>query len=300
MTDSLPADFDQRRALSYTIADFRKYLIDKLDRSERTATSYADMVRLFSKWFETTNGQILTGTANGAATTNLTQTDVREYRSYLQRQGRAPATINAHLAALKAFGAWCGVTIEAKGIDQQPLAPRWLDRRQESALLREAERSINAQAGPALKAIAERNYQAIVLLLNTGLRVSEVTQIKHSDVTLTARAGKLIVRAEIAKGGKQREVALNRDARSMLSKITLPLGVKSRQVQKAIREISRRANLTGVTPHVLRHTFCHNLASANVAQDRIATLAGHANLNTTRRYTQPGEQDLQNAVEALE
>ncbi len=51
--------------------------------------------------------------------------------------------------------------------------------------------------------------------------------------------------------------------------------------------------------HVLRHTFGKNLVDAGVSLDQVATLMGHVNLNTTRRYATPDTRDLQQAVEKV-
>ena len=54
-----------------------------------------------------------------------------------------------------------------------------------------------------------------------------------------------------------------------------------------------------VTPHSLRHSFCKNLVNAGVSLEKIAALAGHESLETTRRYCEPSLQDLQQAVEMV-
>jgi integrase/recombinase XerC len=101
------------------------------------------------------------------------------------------------------------------------------------------------------------------------------------------------------KGGKTRRVPLNIEARKALADFPLPVGLSERRVQEAIAELGRRAGLE-VTPHTLRHTFAKNLMDARQDITRVAALMGHANLNTTRIYTAPGERDLRQAVEALE
>lgn len=69
----------------------------------------------------------------------------------------------------------------------------------------------------------------------------------------------------------------------------------------AERMFKKYYRLSGVdvTPHRLRHTFCKMLIDAGESLDRVAMLAGHENLNTTARYTKPGREDLEMAVEKL-
>jgi integrase/recombinase XerD len=51
--------------------------------------------------------------------------------------------------------------------------------------------------------------------------------------------------------------------------------------------------------HVLRHIFCKILADRGVRLEMIAALAGHESLETTRRYVEPGQEDLAAAVARL-
>jgi site-specific recombinase XerD len=54
-----------------------------------------------------------------------------------------------------------------------------------------------------------------------------------------------------------------------------------------------------VTPHILRHTYAKSLIDSGVGLEKVAALLGHSNLNTTRIYTTPGLQDLEDAVGEL-
>jgi len=76
--------------------------------------------------------------------------------------------------------------------------------------------------------------------------------------------------------------------------------MKSRSVQRAINRIADAAGLGGaVTPHTLRHTFAKSLIDEGVSLEKVAKLLGHNNLNTTRIYVTPSEQDLEEAVARL-
>ena len=54
-----------------------------------------------------------------------------------------------------------------------------------------------------------------------------------------------------------------------------------------------------VHPHELRHTFCRELVSAGIDLTTVADLAGHADINVTRRYTMPSEEELQNVIDKV-
>ena len=80
----------------------------------------------------------------------------------------------------------------------------------------------------------------------------------------------------------------------------------ARAAEAAVSRLARAAGLT-VTPHQLRHTFCHELVErGKVPLDRVALLAGHTTasgrprVETTVRYTTPSQEELERAVGAIE
>ena len=272
-------------------------------KSPHTVAAYTRDVRLFADWFLTTNGKPLTAEA-------ITPIDVREYRTYLLRvKNHRPATINRKLASLSAFCAWARDTElisvnPTKGIsavEEVRVAPKWLDKKQQFALLRAAQ-----ERGRV------RDITLVTLMLHTGLRVSEVAGLKVDDVKISPRKGSVTVRG--GKGEKFRRVPLNLDARKALQVYLegwgyveggnlfvgqrgKPLG--SPGIYHLIKRYAYDARLEDVTPHTLRHTFGKNLVDAGVPLDRVAQLLGHESVDTTRIYTTPSEQDLQREVEKL-
>ena len=263
-------------------------------------TLYSSELKHFSLWFTITNGDALTPP-------RLTAQDVKDYIAHLQHDGYAVGTINKRIVAIRAY---IKDAIERDEIDRDPLlntkriklkyqtlAPKWLDRREQASLLRESERTINAANTPNRQRLAERNHAAIIFLMNSGLRISELMSVQPDDVETNDRSGRVTVSG---KGNKQRIVPLNADAREAAKRLTFPLDISPRMFQIALGEIARRAALDDVTPHTLRHTFAKNLIDSDVSLEKVAALLGHSNINTTRIYTTPSEKDLQRAVEGLE
>ena len=288
---------------SSSLNKFTAYL-QKQDRAPKTIQGYISDLGSFARWFYQSNGEKLTDK-------NLTPTDVREYRQWLVGREAAPSTINRHLATLRIFAQWSGIAITVKGVEEQRLAPRWLDRKEQAALVRETEKAINAARTEAAKIQGLRDRSVIVLLLNSGLRISELCDLSINDVELSERKGRLIVRQ--GKGGKKREIPLNATALEALKNWTkvrtksdaIFVGKRGDRlspsgVYRRLAELARRANIKDVSPHILRHTFAKNLVDAGVGLERVATLLGHSNLNTTRIYTAPGVRDLEFAVAKLE
>ncbi|MEM9543742.1 MAG: tyrosine-type recombinase/integrase [Cyanobacteria bacterium P01_E01_bin.42] len=73
-----------------------------------------------------------------------------------------------------------------------------------------------------------------------------------------------------------------------------------REVESMFQKYVAHTELENVTPHKLRHTFCKNLIDAGVSLEKVVMLAGHENLETTRRYCSPCDRDLEAAVELIE
>ena len=75
--------------------------------------------------------------------------------------------------------------------------------------------------------------------------------------------------------------------------------LKPSGIRYLVERYAYDARLEAVTPHTLRHTFGKNLVDAGVPLDRVASLLGHESVDTTRIYTTPSEQDLQQEVEKI-
>lgn len=274
------------------------------DKSENTVEAYLRDLRLFSEWFESSNGEDM-------VPQTITPIDVKEYKSYLLQVKRfKPATVNRRLASISAFCEWARKQALIEGnpaegianVQEVEMAPRWLTRKEQYALLRAVQKEGN-----------RRDEAVITLLLHTGLRVSEASNLRLSDIEISERKGQIAVRD--GKGGKHRVVPLNADVRRALAEYLesrpeaqhhyLFVGKQKGQlkpwgIQYVTSKYAYLAKLDNVTPHTLRHTFGKNLVDAGVSLDKVATLLGHKNLNTTRIYTRPSGTDLAQAVERLE
>ncbi len=299
------------------LAEFECYLAET-DHAELTVGGYVGDVRRFLRWFEEAYPEPF-------SLPLLTSAVVRNYRQTLLDQGMRPATINRQLASLAAFAHWAqrlgylqvqrNPVLEVKAIPQMPLAPRWLDKKEQTKLLHavtdEVERAMRRY--PRLQVLVLRDAALVLLMLNTGLRLHEVEALKLSDLQITERGGKVIVRQ--GKGGKYREVPLNANVRRILHdylnvrpKVASTMffiglheeGVQGKTIRRAVARFAKLAGVEEVSPHTLRHTFAKALIDSGVGLEKVAALLGHSNLNTTRIYITAGQRDLEVAVEELE
>lgn len=299
--------------------DFKQYL-QETDKSQNTIRGYLHDIDAFAEWFMITNHKEF-------VPEEVTPIDLREYRQQLLLKKRAHSTANRHLASLSAYFSWLldkgklrrDPSDDIKALPLPDPQPRWLDKREQFTLMRAVEKDLQLarQRYPKRWKDRQRDYTIMVLMLNTGLRLSEVVALEVSDLEMSERKGSLLVRK--GKGNKQRTVPLNVDARKALRawldtrpirknndfvfiavsrKGTHP--ITSRTVQRVVKRYGKQAELPKVTPHILRHTFAKNLVNSGVTLEKVAALLGHKSLNTTRIYITPSLKDLEKAVAKVE
>jgi integrase/recombinase XerD len=158
----------------------------------------------------------------------------------------------------------------------------------------EIKRLINA-------AKSDKHRLIVKLLYSSGLRLSELVNLKLEDLELDNKTG--WVRG--GKGGKDRMIILSdtvvehvkqfRGERK-IGYILQGRGdhMSGRSVQKALDELAKRAEITkNVHPHMLRHSFATHLLEAGTDIRKIQVLLGHADLSTTQIYTQVTNKELQ-------
>jgi integrase/recombinase XerD len=155
-----------------------------------------------------------------------------------------------------------------------------------------------------------RDRALIVLLLHTGLRASEICQLRRDQVKLGKRSGSLEV---IGKRNKYREVPLNTTARKVLEEYLSVLpshtvflfpsektkgALSERMLGYIVKKYASVAKLPDVSPHDLRHRFGYRMAES-VPLHRLAQIMGHDSLDTTKLYIQGTRHDVQQAVETI-
>ena len=141
-----------------------------------------------------------------------------------------------------------------------------------------------------------RNRAALTTAYGAGLRVGEVARLTIGAVD----SGRMLIRVEHGKGGKDRYVMLSPQLLQILRaywrlarpshwlfpgrEAAEPVSVAT--LQEACRVAARRAELSKpVTMHTLRHSFATHLLEQNVDIRVIQVLLGHAKLETTALYT---------------
>ena len=283
-------------------------------RSARTVSAYLQDVRAFASWAEEVNGQPFTPDL-------LTGVDLRAYRAWAVQRCK-PATWNRRRISLAVFSRWSfengyvnydpfqGV----EPVEQVELPPRWLERAEYQRFMRALEQAVNGARTEAWQRQALRDQAMIALMVYAGLREGEVVALDAADVEISERKGRVVVRS--GKGEKRREVPLNSECRKAVKtwmeysgegplfigksggRAVQRRALTVRAVQRRVAEIGRAAGLV-VTPHDLRHTFAKRALDGGAPLTVVSKLLGHARLETTARYVQPGWGDFEKAVENI-
>lgn len=148
--------------------------------------------------------------------------------------------------------------------------------------------------------INQRDNLIIELLYATGLRVSELVNIKIKDIDTSEKTIKVL-----GKGSKERMVIYNNHTSEALKKyledgyhefnkknsgylILNKNGDKlsDRYVRNIINKLVRKAGLNiKISPHTIRHTFATDMLEEGADLVTVKELLGHESLNTTSIYT---------------
>ncbi len=139
----------------------------------------------------------------------------------------------------------------------------------------------------------------ISLLYSSGLRVSELVNLKVDDIALENNSGWV----RKGKGAKDRLFVISESLSKEIQEYLKDRGNKyifskekpltTRNIQKIISGTRKRACINNkVTPHTLRHSFATHLLEQGTDIRLIQAMLGHASLNTTQVYTHVSSEQL--------
>ncbi len=229
-----------------------------------------------------------------------TRNVIMSYLLFLQKRGRATATVSRHLAALKSFYHFL---LREKHIEKDPTAnlesPKLEKKLPRILSVNEVEMLLNQPMGNDSAAL--RDKAMLELLYATGIRVSELIQLDLSHINLDMG----YVRC-FGKGSKERIVPVGSLARRCVSEY-LQKGrvklIKNKAEQalfvnqhgrrltrqgfwKIIKKYAKRAGISKqITPHTLRHSFATHLLENGADLRSVQEMLGHADITTTQIYT---------------
>lgn len=228
---------------------------------------------------------------------------LQAYVEKIQRpdDGYAPSTVARKIAAVKSF---FGYLREQNVIATDPstklISPRIKKNAPRTLTAEEIQRLLatpKKENGPK----AQRDSALLEVLCATGMRVTEVVNLRLTDVDW--EKGEILCRS---KGERSRRIPLAsartaladyvQTARPLLADSTSPevlfLNHRGKKLTRQgvwliIKETAQVASISAeVTPHTLRHSFAKYLVTSGEDLRRVQELLGHANLSTTQVYKQ--------------
>jgi len=149
-----------------------------------------------------------------------------------------------------------------------------------------------------------RNSLIILLLFNTGMRISELKDIKIEDINFDRNEIRTI-----GKGDKERIVFFTDYTKDLLKRYIskrkkiktnsrylflsrLGKGISERMIRYIVSNTWKMQTGKGITPHQLRHSLATFLLNEGVELKYIQEILGHENINTTNIYAKLSEKTI--------
>lgn len=296
---------------------FCEYLVNQRDLSPRTIESYRDTFRLFLGFLE----RRYRIKPDFVCVDDLDAPRVLAFLDDLERRrGNSARTRNARRAAIRSFLRYsAAANPQLLSVAQRVLAipAKRFERASVGYLTREQVQAI-IDSPDTTTFSGQRDQVLLVLLYNTGARVSELAGLQIQDVSLDSRMSVHIH----GKGRKNRSVPLWRKTvkllRAWLRKLDgapisslLPnargnpitrSGVAQRLRSAVKRATAKHPNLRcmRISPHMIRHTTAMHLLQSGVDLSVIAMWLGHETTQTTHQYLDADLESKKRALATLE
>ena len=280
---------------------FSERLLRQMRASSNTVAGYRDSFRLLLRYA----AERLRKEPSDLTIQDLDEPFVIDFLESLEKKRDNTArTRNTRLAAVRSFFRYVAMNEPAHALHCQRILaiPRKRDQKKSIEFLcREEVEALVAAPNPSTWR-GRRDRTILLVLVQTGLRISELTSLRRADVVLGTGAH---LRCE-GKGRKCRCTPLRRDAESAVAAwlgeqrpaSEDPLFPSSRggrlSTDAAERLVAKHATTArracaslaekNVTPHVLRHSAAMALLEQGVDRSVIALWLGHESLETTQMY----------------
>ena len=255
-------------------------------KAERTRVLYLQSIRFYGRWLE----------AQGIPATldNLTRDLLREWLAALADEHR-PATVRTRYRGLRRFCGWLVAEDELSANPMEGISPPAIPETPVPVLTADELRAlVKACQGKDFPEV--RDMALMRLLLDCGLRASEVTGLRMQDVDLDAET--VIVKG---KGSKVRAAYLSARTTAALDKYlrkrrehrwaSLPAVFLTQRgalspdgLRERVKVRGEQAGIKHLHPHRFRHTFAHDFLLSGGQERDLKRLAGWTSDTMLERY----------------
>ncbi|MEL3972093.1 tyrosine-type recombinase/integrase [Rossellomorea oryzaecorticis] len=282
-----------------------KLFLENEDKSLNTIKSYLDTIEKFQFWL-----------INCYQIYDLKIISIREIKLYRESLllKFSPSSVNQKLSAIKTYYHF----LKEKGeINVNPSNNIKLQKIEDNFdsqyLTRSEELSILSTA----KEMGMKTYALVLILMKAGIRVSEVSNLRVSDILLNENPTILV---KNSKRQKSRYIPISKDVvealnswmyeRNRSEKIYHQSSefvftsqrnerLSERGIQLILKRIEQKTNIK-LYPIRLRATFANNLLqTSGIPINILSSLMGHSNVNTTLRYASPSMDDKRKYINKL-
>ncbi len=285
--------------MKYLINEFKYYLVNEKGLSSNTVSSYFADVNNYLLYLEQYKGI--------TKPLMINEKVIKDYLKTLHTRKVKSSTLARKISALKSFHYYLFLEKEINENYMKKIVTPKVNKSLPSVLSIEEILSLM----DLLKdndPLTLRNLALIELIYGSGLRVSELLNLKLNNIHFSANYAKIL-----GKGNKERIVPLGEmslialknyfaNGRPLLLKnnvsdyvfLNLYGNQLSRQgFYKILKEIAIEANITKeISPHTLRHSFATHLLEAGVDLKTLQDLLGHKDISTTQIYTHISQKHL--------
>ena len=267
------------------LENYINYLENVKNYSDHTTTAYKNDLEQYFDYLKNTQKNLF---------------DNEDFVDYLFSLELAKSTINRKLTSVNNFLLWSSKLDKYKGKTFRKSENLKTEKKLPNILTSNYINNLIDKL-PTSTAKDVRNKAIIELLYSSGLRVSELVNLKINDVK---NDGSLRV---IGKGKKERLLPMTNQAYKIISlwlksnraeflkdndNQFIFLGVRGKQITD--REVRRVVNLiTGTFPHNIRHTFATHVLDGGADLRVVQELLGHSDPGTTQIYTHISKKKLQ-------
>lgn len=274
------------------IKEFEYYINGELRLSQNTCTSYKNDVEQYCAF--------LTKYRNCVEPADIGIDDLRAYLNSLKNKHINSSSQSRKLSAIKAFHKFCML----EKYTQTNVSKLVSNPKQEKKLpivlsIEEVEHLLDCLTNDT--PLEARNKAMIELLYASGLRVSELINLKLSDLRFSAGIIEVF-----GKGNKQRLVPVGEEAIDAITYYLENARIKLQNIkskdfvfinshggpltrQAVFGIIREKALLAGISkpisPHMLRHSFASHLLERGLDLRIIQELLGHEDISTTEIYS---------------
>lgn len=280
------------------VREFLTYSQVEKGLSANTLQSYAADLGKLESWAE----------KHGRRIAELERKDLREWIARMSRDGLAPTSVSRAISAARSFFRFLMLDGHIKRHPAEDIhtpqrlsyLPQFLSEEEIDKLL--AAPDTSTDEGIRDRAMLELTYA-------TGLRVSELVGLQTGDLDI--HAGLVSCHG---KGNKQRRIPVGKSAIHWLRRylrVRKHLGSETKAqlflhrgrpltrqtAWSIIKTHAKRAGVSDVSPHTLRHSFATHLLQHGADSRSVQALLGHSDISTTQIYTHITSQHMRKAYD---